>query len=132
MSVVAQVLADHPGTAAIEVVTGATLTALLVKVTSFLKYVSDGKWREALTQLVAWAAGIGVVVVAAATGVTEDLLIFGHEVLGQMNGWSQILAGLALGSGGAFAYDFKKAIDNTDSAGEPPLGGDRIRNRDGT
>jgi len=128
------VLADHPGEVpvAIEVVTGATLSALLVKFTSFLKYVSDGKYRESLTQVVAWIAGILVVWLGSVIQVTEDVIIFGHETLGVMNGWSVILAGLAMGSGGAFAYDFKKALDGTDSASEPPLGGGRIRNRDGS
>jgi hypothetical protein len=104
-----------------EVFSAATLAALVVKVTSVLKYLSAGKTREAITQLIPWLAGVVTVMVAAQANVSEGLVVFGELALGQLNVWSQILAGLALGSGGSLVYDFKKAVDNSDSAAEPPL-----------
>jgi len=104
-----------------EVFTAATLAALVVKVTSVLKYLTAGQWRTAVTQAVPWAAGAAVVWLGAQASATEAVRIWGEVSLGQLDGWSVVLAGVALGSSGSFAYDVKKAIDSTDSAGEPPL-----------
>jgi len=106
-----------------EVFTAATLSAFLVKITSVLKYVSGGQFREAVTQVIPWVAGIVVILVAAQADVAENIAVWGQTALSDLDTWSQVLAGLALGSGASFAYDFKKAVDGTDSAGEPPLGG---------
>jgi hypothetical protein len=105
-----------------EVFTAATLAALVLKVTSFTKYVIAGQLRQALTQAVPWGVGMGGVWVAAQSMVAENMRIWGEVSLGQLDGWSIVLAGLALGSFGSFGYDVKKAVDNTDSAAEPPLG----------
>jgi len=106
-----------------EVFSAATLAALVIKITSVLKYLSAGQVREAITQLIPWVAGVLTIMVAAQANVAEGLVVFGDLALGQLNVWSQILAGVALASGGSLVYDFKKAIDNTDSASEPPLTG---------
>lgn len=106
-----------------EVFTAATLAALVVKITSVLKYLSAGQFREALTQVVPWVAGILVAIVAANADVASGIVIWGDMALGQLDGWSQVLAGVALGSGGSLVYDFKKAVDNSDTAAEPPLSG---------
>lgn len=106
-----------------EVFSSASLAAFAIKVTSVLKYLSAGQVREAITQVVPWLAGVIMVAVAAHANVSQDLVVFGEMALRQLNGWSQVLAGVALGSTGSFAYDLKKALDNTDTASEPPLGG---------
>jgi hypothetical protein len=107
----------------VEVFTAATLAALVVKITSVLKYLTSGAYREGITQVVPWVAGVIGVMVMAQADVSSDLVVWGTQTLGSLNTWSQVLAGVALGSTGSFAYDYKKAIDGTDSAGEPPLGG---------
>jgi hypothetical protein len=109
-----------------EVFTAATLGALVLKITSVLKYVTSGAYREALTQVIPWVAGVLALMLAANADVASGLVIWGEQTLGQLDGWSQILAGISLGSGASVAYDFKKAIDGGDSAAEPPLGGTSV------
>ncbi|MGH9251229.1 MAG: hypothetical protein ACRD0W_17150, partial [Acidimicrobiales bacterium] len=77
-----------------EVFTAATLAALVAKVMSVLKYLSAAQIREALTQVLAWAAGFVVVAIAAQADVSAGLTIFGEQVLGQLDIWSQLLAGV--------------------------------------
>ena len=108
-----------------EVFTAVTLATLVVKLTSFLKYLTAGQLRDAATQAVPWAAGVGATWVAAQASVSEGVRIWGEVTLGSLDGWSVVLTGLALGSGASFSYDVKKAIDVSDSAAEPPLGGTR-------
>lgn len=104
-----------------EVFTAGTLATLVVKVTSVLKYLTAGQWRDALTQAVPWVAGAAIVWLGAQASATEAVRIWGEVSLGELDGWSVILAGVALASTGSFAYDVKKAIDDTDSASEPHL-----------
>jgi hypothetical protein len=124
------IFADHPGTAAIEVVTLVSLGALAWKVTSVLKYVTAGQFREAVTQLVPWVGAWGILAAAAASGAADSTLIWGHQTLGDMNVWGLLLAGISLGSGASVGYDLKKARDNSDEAGEPPLGGRALERLD--
>jgi hypothetical protein len=107
----------------VEVFTAASLSALVVKFTSFLKYLAAADFRAAVTQAIPWVAGFMAVLVAAQADVSQGIVVFGTTTLGQLDVWSQMLAGLALGSAGSLAYDFKKSFDNTDSASEPKLGG---------
>lgn len=103
-----------------EPLTLAALAALAVKVTSALKYLTSGAWREAATQAVTWGAGIGVVALAAQADLSSGIAI-GDVALGSLDFPSQILVGISLGSLGSFGYDIKKAVDGSDSAHEPPL-----------
>lgn len=106
-----------------EVFTAATLLALVGKVTSFLKYLTSGQIREAGTQAVVWIAGIVVFMVAAKADIANGFKILGDLTLADMNAWSQALLGASVASGASVIYDVRKAIDDTDSAAEPPLGG---------
>lgn len=106
-----------------EVFTAASLAALIYKVTSVLKYTSAGEFRQVLTQIIPWAAGVIGVCLAAQADVSSGLQVFGDMALSQLDGWSLVLAGVSLGSAASTAYDVKKAVDNTDSAAEPPLSG---------
>lgn len=105
-----------------EPITVAFLTALAVKATSTIKYLTSGDARAAASQVIAWACGVAVVVLAAQADIASGLDI-GGVPLGSLDFGSQVLAGLGLGSAGSFAYDFKAAVDGTDSAAEPKLGG---------
>lgn len=97
------------------------LAALVVKVVGVIKALGKDN-NFVLTQCVTWAVGVAVLLLAGQAEVTQALVIPGFGVaLGTMDVASVILAGLLLGSTGAFAYDFKKARDNTDSAVEPSL-----------
>lgn len=104
---------------------GAVLAPLTAKATSFIKALSARQWRDAVTQALAWAVGIASVWLAAqATEYTGHLvLVSGGPPLSQTGMASLALIGTAVGSLGSLVVDFRKAIDGSDSAKEPPLGG---------
>lgn len=98
-----------------------TLAALVIKIVSVIKAIGKNN-NLVLTQVVVWVVGIGVLLLAANSGLTAGISIFtGAPPLGDLDIGSVVLAGLALGSTGSFAYDYKKARDNADSAVEPAL-----------
>lgn len=103
--------------------TAATLLALAAKVTSVIKYATAGQWRDVATQLVTWVVTVAALLIGAQAEVAQGIVIWGERTLADLDVWSLILVGLSIGSGASFAYDFKKAIDGTDSASEPPLTG---------
>lgn len=104
-----------------DVVSLAALAALVVKIVGVVKAI--GKDRNLVwTQVVTWVVGIGVLFLAAEAELTEHLVLFaGAAQLRDLDPASIVLAGLALGSSGSFAYDVKKAIDGADNAREPRL-----------
>ena len=104
-----------------EVVGFLALATLVIKLVSVIKAVGKDN-NYVTTQVVTWVVGIAVLFLAGQASVTETLMIPGFGITaGDMDAASVILAGLVLGSTGAFAYDYKKARDNTDSSVEPSL-----------
>lgn len=105
----------------------ATLTGMLtfiVKLVSFFKYLSAKKWREVITQAIVWGSGLAAVWIFSLSKFTKSITIGdGGVTIGHLDTGAKILLGLTIASVGSFAYDFKKALDGSDSAGEPPLGG---------
>lgn len=100
----------------------AALAALAYKVTSLLKYATSGQVRSAVTTVVPWAAGFLVLLVGAQADATAAIMLPGlREPLGQLDVWSLMLAGTTIGAVGSAGYDLKSAVDNTDTAVEPPL-----------
>lgn len=98
------------------------LATLVIKIVTVVK--SIGKDTNAVvTQVVVWGVGIVVLFLAGEADITRHMTIPGLSdlAIGDMDAASLILAGLILGSSGAFAYDVKKSIDNTDSSTEPAL-----------
>lgn len=98
-----------------------TLAALVIKVVSVIKAFGKDP-NLVITQTSTWFVGIAVLFLAAYSDLGENIEVFGTR-LGDFDALSIVLAGLALGSTGSFAYDYKKAHDNTDSAVEPSLTG---------
>lgn len=100
----------------------AALAALVIKIVSVVKAIGKDN-NIVATQVVVWAVGIIVLFLAGEADVTSGMVIpgFSDIHLGDLDAASIVLAGLALGSSGAFAYDVKKAVDNSDSATEPAL-----------
>lgn len=101
----------------------ATLTAmgtLVFCVVNFLKSLTSKNWSSAITQLVAWAAGVFVVVLAAKTDYAAGVT-FGDRTLDTLNGPSVIFLGLIASSILGTVTEIKKAIDTSDSAAQPPL-----------
>lgn len=80
----------------------AVATALVWKVVSFAKFVLSGDTNKAVTQLVTWAAGIGVAFLVAASDFTLEVA---GANLADLNAASVVLFGVALGSTASAAYD---------------------------
>lgn len=98
----------------------ALLGALVYKFVDFFKYVRIGDWNAAGTQVIAWLGGVVAVVLFAKTnfGATIDL---GGQPLSTLNFASQLVIGLSATSLFSAFYDFKSAVDRTDSAKTPAL-----------
>lgn len=107
-----------------DVTTLAALAALAFKVTSLAKFIVAGQFRQAITTLIPWAAAFGVLLLGAQADATAAMVLPGFsQTLGHLDVASLFLAATALGSTASVVYDFKSAIDNHDTAVEPPLGG---------
>lgn len=104
-----------------EIVGFLALATLVIKIVGVIKAIGKDT-NYVVTQVATWVVGTAVLFLAAAAEVTQHILLPGFPTpLGSMDGVSVVLAGLVLGSSAAFAYDVKKARDNSDSATEPAL-----------
>jgi hypothetical protein len=93
---------------------------LVFTVVNFLTYLRSRNWNGALTQLIAWVAGVVGIVIAAHSQYASQVT-FGTQKLSSANGWTQIFLGLIATSLLSTFNELKKAIDNTDSAKKAPL-----------
>ncbi len=98
----------------------ALLGALVYKFVDFLKFVRARNWNAAVTQLVAWAAGILAITLFANSDFASGI-DFSGKTLDSLNFLSQVIIGLSATSLFSAFYDVKRAIDNTDSAKTPAL-----------
>lgn len=96
--------------------------ALIYSSVNLLKYLKAGDVNAVVTQLVVWAAGVGVFALLAATNWADGIKV-GELALGQLNFASLVLVGVSAGSAASVGFDVKKAIDKSDSAHTPPLVG---------
>ena len=112
-----------------EALTLAAIAALALKATSLLKYLAAGAFRQSLETVVPWVAGFVILLIAAQADVAAGVVVFGDRTLGSLDVWSLLIAGTTLGATGSVVYDVKSAIDNTDTAKEPPLGVTRVVDR---
>lgn len=100
----------------------AGLALAVNKTVSVVKSFANKDKNGAVTQMLVWVVGVGAVILAAHARLTSEMLIPGLNVaLGSLDTSSHVLLGWILGSSGSFAFDVKKAIDNGDTAAEPPL-----------
>lgn len=106
-----------------EVIAILTGIALAVnKTVSVIKAITNKDMNGAFTQVLVWVVGIAAVVLAAHATLTESMIIPGLNVtLGSLDTPSHVLLGWILGGSGSFAFDIKKALDNSDNAVEPSL-----------
>lgn len=103
----------------------AALIAMVYAVVNFLKYVTSGHYREALTQVVVWFAGLFCVWLFSAASATAALSIGDTGfTLGSLDWAGRVIAGFGFGSIATGFNDYKKARDDSDSAAVPPLGGE--------
>lgn len=94
--------------------------ALAAKVVDWLKYIKDKNTNGTVTQALAWLAGVGVIFLLANSDFGGGVVI-ADQALSALGWESLVLIGLTVGSSGSLAFDFKKALDNTDSAATPQI-----------
>lgn len=102
------------------------LAALVGKLTDFLRYIAGAVRGEPtakssiVTQLIAWAAGIGAVLLFTATAFADGVALGGVE-LAKANFATQMLAGLMVASFISQIVDIRKSLDSTQTAAVPRL-----------
>jgi hypothetical protein len=102
----------------------ALFVATLYAFQNVLRYAKAKDLNGLLGILVAAASGVAVVALGAHADVTSSLhMITQGPALGALNGASQVMLGVAVGSTGTVLADARKAFDNTSSAAKPPLVG---------
>jgi hypothetical protein len=94
------------------------LGTLAYTVVIFLKNLSAQQWGSAITQVVAWLAGIGGMFLLAATQFGGGISIAG-TALDKLDSGSTVLVGLMVASLLSTLHEFKKAIDRTETAAVP-------------
>ncbi len=107
-------------------------TTLGLKVVDFLRYAKNADVNGVVTQLIAWVAGVGVVMIAAHTQWATGIAPVGNASLATYGIWDQVFAGLALGSSASFLKDTLKSVDNSNSSAIPTLLDAGPRNRQRT
>lgn len=80
------------------------LGATVKKIVDFTRYAHAGDYNGIISQVIAWVAGVLVVMLAAHTAWSAGIA-FGDLALARMGTYSQILAGIALGSSASLAHD---------------------------
>ena len=104
------------------VVIFAALAFAINKTVSVLKGLVNKEWNTVVSQAAVWVVGFGGLSLAAHAAVTSAYALPGFtQPLGDLDSASLALLAWLLGSTGSFAYDFKKALDGSDSAAEPKL-----------
>jgi hypothetical protein len=94
--------------------------ALVLKLVDLLKYMRNGDGNGVLTLLLGWGAGVLAVQLIRLTEWDDEIKI-GAESLDTLTFWSQVVLGFVATSVASVVYDFKKAIDNTETASTPRL-----------
>lgn len=87
---------------------------------NFLTYLRSKNWNGALTQLIAWVAGVLGIVIAAHSQYASQIT-FGTQKLSGASWWTEVFLGLIATSLLSTFNELKKAIDSTDSAKKAPL-----------
>jgi hypothetical protein len=105
-----------------DALTWASLAALVIAFVNLVKFVRGKDWNSAITQVVVWVVAVLLVVLVAHSDF-GNTLSWGNRTLDSMNVASQVLVGLFFGSSATVINEFKKAIDNSDTAVKPPLTG---------
>lgn len=100
----------------------AALGATIYTAVNLLRYIKARDWNGVVTLVLACFVGIGVVWLAAQANITENLLLVEDgQPLGLLDGWSLVLAGVALASLSSAFTDIRKAFDNSTTAEKPQL-----------
>lgn len=98
----------------------AGIGALAAKVLDVFKFAQASNWNGVTTQLAAWVSGVVAVLLGAQTDFAAGMQL-GEFSLAELNFASQVFVGLLATSVLSITLDFRKALDNTDSAAMPSL-----------
>lgn len=101
-------------------ITVVSVAGLVFVFVNFAKAVVNKDHNAWLTQLIVWAAGVIAVILIAHSQFGVGIN-FGGVLLAKTNWVDQILLGLFAGSAGSTVNEFKKAVDNKDTALTGPL-----------
>lgn len=123
MAALDQAPTDTVGTGVVVIAGTAGLAALVLKLTDFLRLVTNlASQRSAvLTQLCAWAAGIGATFLYGASQLGNFVIPGTTLTIVAMNGATKVIVGLSFASVASTVVDLKQSRDNSDSAAKPPL-----------
>lgn len=92
------------------------------KSVSVIKALFNKETNTVVTQVAVWLVGFAGLTLAAHAAVTEAFALPGFtQPLGDLDAASLGVLAWILGATGSFAYDVKKALDNSDSAAETKL-----------
>lgn len=94
--------------------------ALVFTLVNFLRYLTNGDFKSAITQLVSWAAGVFVVLLVAQTDFADGISV-GDQALSALNFYSLLFVGLQASSIFGFGQKAVEALDNTQTARVPSL-----------
>jgi len=103
--------------------------ALVLKFVDLIKYARAKDGNGLITLAIGFVAGIGAVGIISLTQWNDEIRI-GDETLESMSRVSKVVLGLVATSVAAVLYDFKKAVDNTDTARTPRITKTAERERD--
>ena len=98
----------------------ALVGALVYALINFLKQLTNKQWSAALTQVCTWLGGVIVVVLASRSSFGPNVVVAGVP-LSAANAADLAIIGLSASSLFSAFYDFKRAVDNTDSASTSSL-----------
>jgi len=95
--------------------------ALILKLVDFLKYLRNADWNGVVTLLLGWVAGVTAIQMIRLTDWDKEIKI-GAVSVDKLDFQGQLVLGFVATSVAAVIYDFKKALDGTDTASTPRLG----------
>lgn len=98
----------------------AVFAAMVLKLTDLLKFAKNRDVNGVATIALAWVAGFVVALLFAQSAWAKGI-VFGDQTLAGLNLASLVIIGFAASSVGGVLFDFKKALDGTDSAAVPSL-----------
>ena len=102
--------------------------ALILKLVDFLKYLRNADWNGVVTLLLGWVAGVAAIQMIRLTDWDKEIKI-GAVSVDKLDFQGQLVLGFVATSVAAVIYDFKKALDGTDTASTPRLGPDAEKDR---
>lgn len=97
------------------------LGSLVFTFVNFLRYLKGGDMNGVVTQIIAWAAGVGAVMLVAQTQFASSVPITNTYTLATLSGWSLFFVGLMATSLFSTVNEVLKAVDNTQTQAKPNL-----------